>query len=587
MNLNETDLHIIDPSESPSVYFCPTKPIYTWILTETAAFYVSITAKSIASPFTVLLNLIIIVAVWRRRALQKNSNILLASMAVADLLVGAVSMPLTTALDILLLRKNLSLTICKIAGANQVVLYSALSSSLYHLTFIAWDRYVAIKRWRSYKIVVTKTRLKICAVIAWLFAVTTAFSVPILWIAKVDQRVMAALSIFSAGKTVLSIALIGYFYISLYLSVRKRKDNEISEVSARVNARMEKSIAKATGTVTAALLVSYVPSIIVLFLGDAVPFLRTSSYFRWSELLIQMNSLFNPIVYCFSMNRTFRNEVLEMINLNAVLELVSRPKLPLKRHTRRRRAPSVVLEKGNEFQGENQLPYRLARSRSCDSIELADPRRQLPGAVDSPPPSTTEGVRVICVEVHQPNLERRKPRLLRFPGTSNEVNPSQSKERSDENRSNRTPQQKKEKPISSCGEDHDICSDGNRPKAAASVTTKREESHFDDDNGQNLPTNEPTTLQSLVLHREENRLISVHEDQAILNRQKRQIRYTGASIEENPGETEDRYDCPKDFPDTDVTRAGSWPCQIPLGLTPVLGRRNIKMEENSGRPNTR
>ena len=580
MKLNETDSHNIDPSESPSVYFCPTKPIYTWILTEKAAVYVSITAKSIASPFTVLLNLLVIVSVWRRRALQKNSNILLASMAVADLLVGAVSMPLTTALDILLLRKNLSLTICNIAGANQIVLYSAVSSSLYHLTFIAWDRYVAIKRWRSYKIVVTKTRLKICAVIAWLFAVTTSCCIPILWVAEADQRVIALLSIFSAGKTVLSVAIIVYFYISLYLSVRKRNDNKISNVSARVNARMDRTIAKATGTVTAALLVSYVPSIIVLFFGDAVPFLRTSSYFRWSELLIQMNSLFNPIVYCFSMNRTFRNEVFEMINLN-VVRLVSRLKLPVKRHTRRRREPAVVLEE------ENQRPGRLARSRSCDSIELADPRRQLPGAVDSPPPATTEGALVICVEVHQANLERRKPQLLRFPGTSNEVNPSESKERSDENPSNCTPQQKKEKTISSCGEDDDICSDGNRPKAAASGTTKREESHFDDDNDQNLPTNEPTTLQSLVLPREENRLISVHEDQAILNRQKRQIRYTGASLEENPGETEDRYDCLKDFPDTDVTRAGSWPRQVALGLTPVLGGRNIKLEEMSGRPNTR
>jgi len=279
--------------------------------------------------------------------LQKNSNILLASMAVADLLVDAVSMPLTTALDILLLRKNLSLTICKIAGANQIVLYSAVSSSLYHLTFIAWDRYVAIKRWRSYKIVVTKTRLKICAVIAWLFAVTTACCIPILWVAEADQRVIALLSIFSAGKTVLSVAIIGYFYISLYLSVRKRNDNKISNVSARVNARMDRTIAKATGTVTAALLVSYVPSIIVLFFGDAVPFLRTGSYFRWSELLIQMNSLFNPIVYCFSMNRTFRNEVFEMINLNVVLELVSRPKSPVKRHARRRREPALVLEEEN------------------------------------------------------------------------------------------------------------------------------------------------------------------------------------------------------------------------------------------------
>ena len=587
MKLNETDSHNIDPSESPSVYICPTKPIYTWILTETAAFYVSITAKSIASPFTVLLNLIIIVAVWRRRALQKNSNILLTSMAVADLLVGAVSMPLTIASDILLLREKLSLKICKIAGANQIVLYSAVSSSFYHLTFIAWERYVAIVKWTNYKNIITKTRLKICAVVAWVLAAIAAIVVPILSVAEVDQKVIAGLSIFSGSKTVLCVAIIGYCYITLYLYVRKRKNNEINEVSVRANAKLEKSIAKATGTVTAALLVSYVPSVIVLFFGDAVPFLRTSSYFRWSQLLIQMNSLFNPIVYCFSMNRTFRNEVFEMINLNVVLELVSRPKLPVKRHTRRRREPAVVLEEESEFQGENQRPGRLARSRSCDSIELSDSRRQLPAAVDSPPPPTTEGVRVICVEVHQPNPKRRKPRLLRCPGTSNEVNPSQSKERSDENHSNCTPQQKKEKPISSCGEDHDIFSDGNRPKAAASVTTKREESHFDDDNDENPPTNEPTTLQSLVLPREENRLISVHEDQAILNRQKRQIRYTGASIEENLGETEDRYDCLKDFPDTDVTRAGSWPRQVRLGLTPVLGRRNIKMEKKSGRPNTR
>ena len=257
------------------------------------------------------------------------------------------------------------------------------------MTFIAWDRYVAIKKWWSYKTIVTKTRLKICAVIAWLFAVTTAFSVSILWVAEVDQRVIAALGIFSAGNTVLSVAIIGYFYISLYLSVRKRKDNEISEVSARVNARMEKSIAKASGTVTAALLVSYVPSIIVLFLGDAVPFLRTSSHFLWSKLLIQVNSFFNPIVYCVAMNRTFRNEVLEMININSVLQLASPPNPPAKRDIRQRVSPAVILEEVNEFQEEKQQPDRHSKPRSCDSIELPCPD-QFPGAVNSSPSSKAE-----------------------------------------------------------------------------------------------------------------------------------------------------------------------------------------------------
>ena len=582
MNLSETDSEKIDPSELPSMYSCPHEPVYTWILTETAAFYVTITTKSIASPFAVLLNLLIIVAVRNRRALQKNSNILLSSMAVADLLVGAVSMPLTIALDILLLREKLSLKICKIAGANQIVLYSAVSSSFYHLTFIAWERYVAIVKWTNYKNIITKTRLKICAVVAWVLAAIAAIVVSILSVAEVDQKVIAGLSIFSASKTVLCVAIIGYCYITLYLYVRKRKNNEINQVSARANAKLEKSIAKATGTVTAALLVSYVPSIIVLFLGDAVPFLRTSSYFRWSELLIQMNSFFNPIVYCFAMNRTFRNEVLEMINLNSVLQLVSRPKLPVKRHTRRRREPAVVSDEENQLHGEKQQPDRLARLRSCDSIELADLR-----PIDSSPSPTSEDRRTVCVDVHQSSFKRRKPLFPQFTGNPNESNPSQSEERGDESSSGFTPQQMAERPKPSCGEEHDICSDGKGPKAVADVTTKEEQSQFHDNNDRPL-TSEPLELTSLALPGKENRAISVHEDQALLSKQKSQFRYTRESTDKNPAKTEDENDFLKDFHDADVTRERSWPRRVPLDLTPVLGRRNIQLKgERINRPKTR
>ena len=499
MNLSETDSEAIDPSESPSVYFCPTKPIYTWILTETAAFYVSITTKSIASPLTVLLNVLIIVAVKKRRAFQKNSSILLTSMAVSDLLVGAVSMPLTTALDILLLHKKLSLTICKIAGANQIVLYSAVSSSLYHLTLIAWERYVAIKKWRSYKTVISKTRLKICAVVAWVLGAITAFLVPILWVAEVDQKVIAALSIFSATKTVLCVGVIGFFYISIYLCILKRKENEINQVSGRANSRLENAVAKATGTVTAALLVSYVPSIIVLFFGDTVPFLRTSSYFRWSELLIQMNSLFNPIVYCFTMNRTFRNEVLEMINSNSVLQLASYPNPPAKRHIRQRDAPAVILEEVNEFQEEKQQPDRHSKPRSCDSIELPYPD-QIPGAVNSSPSSKAEELRVIVVDVHRPNPDQRKQRLLHFAVASKKENLGQAEEKNEKGVFTCTPQQITErlsKP--SHEEEQGIVTEGNPSKAMASGTAKEKQGQFDEDDDQNFHKNEPAKLKSRIL----------------------------------------------------------------------------------------
>ena len=469
-------------------------------------------------------------------------------MAVADLLVGAVSMPLTTALDILLLRKKLSLTICKIAGASQIVLYSAVTSSLYHLTFIAWDRYVAIKKWRSYKTIVTKTRLKICAVVAWVLTVITAILVPILWVAKVDQKVIAALSIFSATKTVLCVGVIGFFYISIYLSILKRKENEINQVSSRGNSRLENAVAKATGTVTAALLVSYVPSIIVLFLGDAVPFLRTSSYFRWSELLIQMNSLFNPIVYCFTMNRAFRNEVLEMININSVLQPASRLNPPPKRHIRQRDVPAVILEEKNEFQEEKQQPDRHSKPRSCDLIEFPYPD-QIPGAVNSSLSSKAEELRVIAVDVNRPSPDQRKQRLLHFAVVSKKENLSQAEEKNEMESFTYTPQQITErlsKP--SHEEEQGIVTERNPSKAMASGTAKEKQGQFDENDDQNFPNNEPAKLKSRILTCGEIRPIFIHEDQAELREQKPNIRYSVSSTEENQGgKTEDRDNCCERF----------------------------------------
>ena len=272
-----------------------------------------------------------------------------------------------------------------------------------------------------------------------------------------------------------------------------------------------------------------------------------------------------------------------MINLNSVLQVVSRPKLPSVKRRRRRSEPAGVLEEENQLHGEKQQPDRLARLRSCDSIELADLR-----PIDSSPSPTSEDRQTVFVDVHQSSFKRRKPLFPQFTGNSNEINPSQSEERGDESSSSCTPQQMAERPKPSCGEEHDICSDGNGPKAVADVTTKEEQSQFHDNNDRPLPASEPSEQTSLALPGKENRAISVHEDQAILSKQKSQFRYTRESTDKNPAKTEDKNDFLKDFHDADVTRERSWPRRVPLDLTPVLGRRNIQLKgERINRPKTR
>lgn len=159
MNANNAEFAANDSSLASSIFFCPYKPIFTWILSDKTTFYATVSFTSTACPITILLNILVITAVKKTRGLQHNSNILLASLALADLLVGAVSIPLNISLDVLLLCKAVNYPFCQIAFANLFVLYTAVCSSLYHLTFIAWERYVTVKRSIRYKVIVTKSRV--------------------------------------------------------------------------------------------------------------------------------------------------------------------------------------------------------------------------------------------------------------------------------------------------------------------------------------------------------------------------------------------------------------------------------------------
>ena len=110
------------------------------------------------------------------------------------------------------------------------------------------------------------------------------------------------------------LTAIGYFYIMVNLGVRKRKITEISQVSALVKAKQEIKVVKTTGLITAALILSFVPVIVIGGLADVFPVLRTSNAFLVAETLIQFNSLANPLIY-FYRDRRFRKAALELLRV--------------------------------------------------------------------------------------------------------------------------------------------------------------------------------------------------------------------------------------------------------------------------------
>ena len=312
MNPNSTDLAATASSQVLSELFCP--PIQTWVLSDITLFKITAAATIIICPVSVLLNILVIFSVKRRRDLQRNnSNILLGSMAVAGVLVGAVSMPLTVVSDVLVLAKFHNAGVfCRIALVNDTVLYIGSCSSVYHLTLIAWERHVAIGEWANYKVIVTRGRVKKFARIAWLLAVLTPIPPSVMKIAGVEYKYLLFVDIACVLPGTLCLMLIGYFYVRVFLGVRNQETEKIRNFGCLVKTKFATKVAKTTAILTVVVLISFIPSLVFLLLGEMFAPLRRSSFFRWSAMLSQLNSVFNPVLYCYR-DRRFRGAFLESL----------------------------------------------------------------------------------------------------------------------------------------------------------------------------------------------------------------------------------------------------------------------------------
>ena len=311
MDYNRTEASIMSSNTIKSASYCPHIPQIIWDVHDTISPWIFAAFASVISPAAVLLNALVIIAVMKRRELQKLSNILLSSMAVTDLLVGAISIPLSAIDGLLLPYKILAAQhICTLDVATVWLSLTLTFCSLFHLVLIAWERYVAIRKWRDYRDTLSKSRMKKLAAIAWISG--TAFVlIPFLISIAVSGRTTLAVFLVS---TCLILALIVYFYVMVYLEIRKRKFNQILQVSVLVLLKTEYKVAKTTALVTAALFLSFVPVVSLPLLGIVFPVLRKMSSCRAVETIVLSNSLVNPLIYCYRDCR-FKKVVLEVLRI--------------------------------------------------------------------------------------------------------------------------------------------------------------------------------------------------------------------------------------------------------------------------------
>ena len=376
MDQREAELNTSSISNSTrSVFYCPKDPQLPWDLHDTTSPWIFAAVASVISPTAVLLNVLVIITVKRRKELQRASNILLSSMAVTDLLVGSLCVPLSAVVGLLVSYQLLTdHYICKLDFVTISVTITLTACSIFHLTMIAWERYVAIRKWIDYRVIVTRSRLTKLAIIAWVSAIVTVspthFTMALTGMLRKDEMALA-LDIFFIILSVLVMSALGliiYFYVMVYLGVRKRKLklSQIRQVSELVNAKLEQRVAVTTTLVTVALILSFFSNAVIGMLEGVYPVLRKRFVLDLKATFLYTNSVVNPLIYCYRDCR-FRNAVLEILRIRKPKVT---PCLVTDTPTFARGNDVFDLER-DKVQGQQvENPVRLTRSASCDLLHF-------------------------------------------------------------------------------------------------------------------------------------------------------------------------------------------------------------------------
>ena len=269
-------------------------------------FIITIVINSISCPFTVLLNVLVIMAVKRRPRLQTNANILLACLAATDVFTGLVSQPS------FILWKTFRL-LDVLVPTNEMFRHIQTSSlrlgglcSCLHLMLVTGERLLAIKFTWYYPYLMTKQNIKLAVISFWILAISFA----VVRLLKIELRLMSFLLAFVI---IFCLVFFASAYIILYIETLRHqkliKTQQLPQDEVERFVKENKAL-KTTVLVVGAVIVCFIPSIVVFSL-QVLGVINTGQnsfyiFSMWTRSFLMLNSLLNPLIYCYRRNREMR-----------------------------------------------------------------------------------------------------------------------------------------------------------------------------------------------------------------------------------------------------------------------------------------
>ncbi|KAM4795737.1 adenosine receptor A3-like [Rhinophrynus dorsalis] len=288
---------------------------------------VYIVVETVIGISSVLGNILVIWAVKLNPGLQNATYYFIVSLAMADLAVGVLVMPLAIVLS---LGIQINFYSCLFMCSLIIILTNA---SILSLLAIAIDRYLRIKIPTRYRIAITSKRICLFISLTWTLSILAGMVPMFGWnnrlYLKEEERdyprctfmgvmsmdYMVYFNIF--GWVFLPLIIMFTLYVEIFYLIRKQlKLNPSNSTGKGVFYGMEYKTAKSLALVLLLFALSWLPLSILNCIIYYDPDVQKSRAFRvtlfFAILLSHANSAMNPVIYAFKI-RKFKDAYMKII----------------------------------------------------------------------------------------------------------------------------------------------------------------------------------------------------------------------------------------------------------------------------------
>ncbi|XP_062270710.1 trace amine-associated receptor 13c-like [Scomber scombrus] len=272
---------------------------------ESAVLY---TLLAFVSLLTVTLNLLVIISISHFQQLHTPTNILLLSLAVSDLVVGLLVMPIEGLRYI----EKCWLLGSLMCALTPYVAYCMLSASLGHMVLISIDRYLAICDPLLYSTKVTLNRVKISICLCWACSLLYNGLILMGHIGQPDRfnschrecvvvisHISGTVDIFIAFLGPCTVMVVLYMRVFVVAVTQMRviySQTAATKMRAALTAkRSERKAARTLGILIVVFLMCFCPYYYPALAGQDNS--NSLSYFSVLSWFTLMNSTVNPLIY--------------------------------------------------------------------------------------------------------------------------------------------------------------------------------------------------------------------------------------------------------------------------------------------------